>query len=127
MSLMTEEEKYRCSWKNHFLQNKIFYKNTKRIKNVFNINLQEVVNILGGWHKICPISWTKSKMYSLKVQGELLGLFFYYTLEWICPYMFLPQVSSLWHHRTSGYRKLSILRAPVLQWNKHPTQFHLKK
>ena len=77
--------------------------------------------------KLHIVSWTKSKMYSLKVQGELLGLFFYYTLEWICPYMFLPQVSSLWHHRTSGYRKLSILRAPVLQWNKHPTQFHLKK
>ena len=41
--------------------------------------------------------------------------------------MFLLQALNWCCYGTSGYQKLCFLRVPVLQWNKHPTQFNLKK
>ena len=40
----------------------------------------------------------------------------------------MPTITlSWWRYGTSRQRKLCFVRVPLLQWNKHPTQFNLKK
>ena len=72
------------------------------------------------------VDWVKEVLYERKFRGKLLGYFFPLYTGVTLP-IYVP---------TTGFRLMVLrnirvekvlLRLPVLQWNKHPTQFNLKK
>ena len=83
-----------------------------------NLSHQRVGHILLNFHRPSQggILWKESTRETPRMFFPLFH-----------PYLFLLQALSWWHCRTSRRRKLCFLRVPVLQWNKHTTQFNLKK